>query len=124
MNIQLPKPAYIYLLYILVRGYFLAKEQERYLYARSLLTPIVGIIFINLYIVFMLHRWTIWTLVLPITAVSVYYYKGKFDVRKGRLKPDKPGGASGKYILVDIIVLIISFIIVKLAGFDYFIEGF
>ena len=124
INLQLPKPVYIYLLYIFVRAYFLARKQDRDLYARALLTPIAGFAFINFYMIFTLPKWTIWFLVMLITVVSAFYFKGVFDVRKGQLNPDKKDLMPRSFILESIIVLILSIVLVKILGFDFFTGGF
>lgn len=123
-NLQFPKPAFIYLLYTFVRAYFIAKKQGRNIYARALLTPIIGFTFINLYMIFMFPKITFWLLVLIIGLASIYYVKGEYDVRKGKLPPDKEATNQRKLVLEFLIVLVLSFIIVKILGFDYFTAGF
>jgi Ca2+/Na+ antiporter len=123
-NLQYPKPIFLFLLYMFVRAFFIARRQERYIYARALLMPIVLFVYVNLYTFFQFPKWTLWILIVPFVLVSIYSWKGDYDVRKGKLPADKEATKQREYVIELVVVLILSFIIAKILGFDYFTAGF
>lgn len=120
-NLHGVKPIYLFLLYAFIRAYFFRRRNGAPIGARGLLFFITFLIGFNLRTIFI---FSIWFVIIPSIIMLIFSVKGNYDLWKGRLKPDSKDINYDKFYIETFIVFIISFIIIKLLGIDYFIEGF
>lgn len=120
-NLHELKPIYFFLLYLFVRAYFFRRKNGAPIAARRIFLPItiyVGFILRNVFVI------PLWIVIVPFIIALIYSIKGTYDIKKGKLKPDSKNIKYDKFLLETFIVFILSFVVIKLIGMDYFLKGF
>lgn len=112
---------YFYFYYVAVRAYWFNKNKGAPIKARTYLPVIIGGLLIFLKRFFKMSSWLI---IVPAILTLLYGLKGIHDEKKGKLPHDKQNINYDKLLIEFLITLLVSLLIVKLLGLNYFVEGF
>jgi hypothetical protein len=111
----------VFIMYSFIRAYFYLRSNGAPIEARSFLPVVVGT---PLVILWSLISFSLWLIYIPVLAAGIYALVGYIKMKKGLIKADKPKIKYAPIAFEFLIVFILSLVVVKLLGFNYFIQGF